>query len=65
MKITVSVDDGLMAMATELTGVKERPALIDEALRALVARESARRLVELGGSQPDLLPIPRRRSDPC
>lgn len=65
MKITVSVDDGLMGMATELTGVKERPALIDEALRALVARESARRLVELGGSQPDLRPIHRRRADPC
>lgn len=65
MRITVSVDDGLMAMAQELTGLKERPSLIDEALRALVARESARRLIALGGSQPDLSPIPRRRTDPC
>lgn len=65
MRITVSVDDGLMAMAEELTGLRERPTLIDEALRALVARESARRLIALGGSQPELQPVPRRRDDPC
>jgi Arc/MetJ family transcription regulator len=51
----------LLARAQEFTGINEKSALIREALRALVEREAARRLARLGGSEPDLKPIPRRR----
>ena len=45
-----------------LTGIEERTALLQEALRALIAREASRRLARLGGSEPGVKPIPRRRS---
>ena len=63
MRTTLALDDKLVARAQELTGLKEKPALIREALKALIARESARRLALLGGSQPDLKPVPRRQSE--
>ena len=50
------------AEAEALTGLREKSALVREALRALIAREAARRLARLGGSEPDLAPIPRRRT---
>jgi len=62
MRTTVTLDDQLLAQAQELCGALERTALLREALQALVERESARRLAALAGSQPDLRPIPRRRS---
>ncbi|MBM5824590.1 MAG: type II toxin-antitoxin system VapB family antitoxin [Cyanobacteria bacterium M_surface_10_m2_119] len=62
MRTTVTLDAELLARAQELCGHLERTALLKEALQALVQRESARRLAALGGSQPDLAPIPRRRS---
>ncbi len=61
MRTTLSLDDALVAQARELTGIHEKSSLIDEALKALVARESARRLARLGGSEPDLGPPPHRR----
>ncbi len=61
MRTTVNIDDELLARAREVTNIETKPALIREALRALVERESARRLARLGGSQPDLQSIPRRR----
>jgi Arc/MetJ family transcription regulator len=61
MRTTVNLDTDLLAEASRLTGVTERTALIHAGLRALIERESARRLSRLGGSQPDLEPIPRRR----
>lgn len=65
MRTTLNIDDDLLARARELTNITTKPALIREALRALVERESARRLARLGGSQPDLQPVPRRRpADP-
>ena len=63
MRTTVAIDDELLAKATGLTGLKERSALLREALNALIERESARRLARLGGSEPDLGPIPRRREE--
>jgi metal-responsive CopG/Arc/MetJ family transcriptional regulator len=51
-----------VAEAQELTGLKERSGLIREALKALIERESARRLARLGGTEPDLKAPPRRRS---
>ena len=65
MRTTVALDDELLASARELTGLNETSALLRAALTALVQRESARRLARLGGSQPDLKPIPRRRSRPA
>ncbi|HEY3989281.1 MAG TPA: type II toxin-antitoxin system VapB family antitoxin [Acidobacteriaceae bacterium] len=63
MRTTVSLDDALLSDAQRLTGLEERTALLREALKALIERESARRLARLGGSEPDLRPIPRRRTD--
>lgn len=62
MRTTVTLDDQLLMQAQELCGSLERTALLKEALQALVERESARRLAALAGSQPELQPIPRRRS---
>jgi len=61
MRTTVSLDDELLARAQSYTGITEKSALLREALTALVQREAAWRLARLGGSQPNLKPIPRRR----
>lgn len=61
MRTTLSLDDALMEEAASFTGLREKSALVREALRALIERESARRLARLGGSEPQLTPIPRRR----
>lgn len=63
MRTTLALDDDLLADAQDLTGLKEKSALVREALVALIQRESARRLARLGGSQPQLKPVPRRRSE--
>jgi len=61
MRTTVVLDDELLAKAEEYTGIREKSALIRAALRGLVEREAARRLARLGGSEPDLTGISRRR----
>lgn len=61
MRTTVNIDDKLLSDAERLTGVSERAALINAGLRALIERESARRLARLGGTEPELKPVPRRR----
>jgi Arc/MetJ family transcription regulator len=61
MRTTLALDDDLLAKAQAFTGVKEKSALVREALKALIERESARRLARLGGSEPDLAVAPRRR----
>ena len=63
MRTTLTLDDHLLHQAQELSGIQSRPSLINEALKALVQREKARRLAALGGSEPDLRPIPRRRPE--
>lgn len=62
MKTTLNIDDGILARASRLTGVKEKTALVRMGLEALVARHSARRLAALGGSEPGAKRIPRRRA---
>lgn len=62
MRTTINLDDALLERAQTLTGVKERSALLREVLTSVIQRESARRLAQLGGSQPDLSSIPRRRT---
>ena len=64
MRTTVALDDELVAKAEALVGVKEKSSLIREALKALIERESARRLARLGGSEPGLAAPRRRRPRP-
>jgi len=61
MRTTLNIDDALLEKAAELTGIEEKTAIVRAGLEALIAREAAKRLAALGGTQPDLRPIPRRR----
>lgn len=61
VRTTINLDETLLRRAHDLTGIEERTALIHEGLRALVSRETSRRLARLGGSEPDLVAPPRRR----
>jgi Arc/MetJ family transcription regulator len=63
MRTTLALDDDLLTKAQALTGVSEKTALIREALRALIQRESAKRLAMLGGSEPQLTDLPRRQTN--
>ena len=60
MRTTINIDDQLLEEAARLTGMREKTALVRESLRALIERESARRLARLGGSEPQVDEIPRR-----
>ena len=63
MRTTIVLDDELLAKAQALTNVKEKSSLVKEALKALIERESAKRLASLGGSEPQQLnAIPRRQT---
>ena len=62
MRTTLALDDDLLATAERYTGLKEKSALVREALRALIERESARRLAALGGSEPGLKSVARRQT---
>lgn len=64
MRTTLALDDDLLTEAQRLTGVMEKTALVREALGALIERESARRLARLGGTEPTLVNVPRRRTKP-
>ncbi len=61
MRTTLALDDDLVRTAQELTGMVEKTALVREALKSLIERESYRRLAALGGTMPELEDIPRRR----
>jgi len=62
MRTTLNIDDALLAMASEVTGVREKTALVRMGLKELIARASAARLGALAGTQKHLRPVPRRRS---
>ena len=59
MKTTLNIDDDLLKRASELTGVSEKVILVRLGLQALIGKESARRLAQLGGTERALKPIPR------
>ncbi len=61
MRTTLNIDDTLLRQARELTGIREKTALVRAGLEALIARESARRLAKLGGSEKAIELIPPRR----
>jgi Arc/MetJ family transcription regulator len=62
MRTTLIIDDALLEKARKLSGLSEKTAVLHAGLQALIARESARRLAALGGTEPDLEQIPRRRT---
>lgn len=61
MRTTIALDDDLIRQAAHYTGIKEKAALVREALTRLVRSEAARRLAALGGSDPKAEAAPRRR----
>ena len=64
MRVTLELDDAVVAKAKSLTGITDISLLIRETLTALIQREAARRLAARGGSEPQAAPIPRRRIEP-
>ncbi len=62
MRTTLNIDENLVEKAQALTGLKGKTATVHAGLEALIARESARRLAKLGGSDPSLSASPRRQS---
>ncbi len=65
MRTTITLDDSLLSQAQKLSGLQDRGLLLKEALRALIERESARRLARLGGTETQLEDVPRRREQPA
>ena len=65
MRTTIALDDELLEKAQALTGLTEKTALVREALKALIQRESAKRLALLGGSEPLLHNVSRRQTEPA
>jgi Arc/MetJ family transcription regulator len=61
MRTTLNIEDNLIDKASKMTGIKGKTALVKLGLEALIARESARRLAQLGGTQKQLQAIPRRK----
>ena len=61
MRTTLNIDDAILLKASELTGVREKTALVRMGLEALVARRSSARLAALGGTERHARAIPRRR----
>lgn len=61
MRTTLNIDDAILKKASELTGIKEKTSLVKLGLEALIAKESSKRLADLGGTEKDLLDVPRRR----
>ncbi|MHB8882047.1 MAG: type II toxin-antitoxin system VapB family antitoxin [Thermodesulfovibrionales bacterium] len=61
MKTTLNIEDKLLDRASKLTGIKEKTSLVRLGLEALIARESSKRLANLGGTEKKLDVIPRRR----
>jgi len=64
MRTTLIIDDSLLGRAREMSGIVEKTALVRAGLEALIAHEAARRLAALGGSEPGLRSVPRRRPRP-
>jgi len=62
MRTTINIDNELINKASKLTGIKEKTTLVKLGLKALIARESSKRLAKLGGSEKKLKITPRRRT---
>ncbi len=64
MKTTVEIDKALFKKAADLTGIEEKSELVRAGLEALISRQSASRLADLGGTEPELRRVRRRRPRP-
>jgi Arc/MetJ family transcription regulator len=62
MRTTLIIKDDILSKASELTGIKEKTALVHLGLEALISKASAARLARLGGTERKLSNIPRRRT---
>jgi Arc/MetJ family transcription regulator len=62
MRTTLIIDEELLNRARQMTGILEKTALVHAGLEALIAREAGKRLAALGGSEPGLRSVPRRRT---
>ena len=62
MRTTLNIDDQLLDRAAKLAGTREKTALVRMGLESLISLYSARRLAKLGGTEPSLRPVRRRRS---
>ena len=62
MRTTINIADNLLDKASILTGIKEKTTLVKFGLEALIARESSKKLAKLGGTEKQLISIPRRRA---
>jgi len=62
MRTTLNIEDELLDKAAQLTGIEEKTSLVRLGLEALIARESSKRLAQLGGSEKKLMRTPRRRA---
>jgi Bacterial antitoxin of type II TA system, VapB len=62
MRTTLIIDEGLLDRARDLTGIQQKTALVRAGLEALIAREAGKRLAALGGTQPKIADVPRRRT---
>ena len=60
MRTTLNIDEEILEKASKLTGIKEKTSLLHEGLKALIAKESSKRLARLGGTAPEVKNIPRR-----
>jgi Arc/MetJ family transcription regulator len=61
MRTTLNIDDSLLEEAARVSGITEKTAIVRAGLEALIARENSRRMAALGGSEPRVRGIPRRR----
>ncbi len=61
MRTTLNIEEKLIKKASDLTGVKKKTSLVRLGLEALIAKESAKRLAKLGGTEKSLEMIPRRQ----
>ncbi len=63
MRTTININDEILEKASQLTGIKEKTALVQKGLEALIAQENSRRLAKLAGTEKSLKPVPRRRNN--
>ncbi|MFZ2658036.1 MAG: type II toxin-antitoxin system VapB family antitoxin [Victivallales bacterium] len=62
MRTTLNIDSEIFSKASELTGIREKTALVRKGLESLISKASAARLARLGGTEKDIKPVHRRRS---
>jgi hypothetical protein len=61
MRTTVIIKDDILKKASDLTGIREKTALLHAGLEALIEKKARERLIAMGGSAPDFKPGRRRR----